>query len=81
MSIGTFCVGEFWADLRYNHDGLEYDQNGPRQSLVNYIEGTGNVLPLFDFPTKGILQVCALQAECCVDLILFSPRWVIVRFE
>ena len=53
---GTFCVGEFWADLSYGHEGLEFDQNGPRQALTNYIDATGRCLSMFDFPTKGILQ-------------------------
>ena len=41
-------------------------QDGARQALCDYINKAGKVLPLFDFPTKGILQeavkVCATRA-------------------
>jgi hypothetical protein len=36
--------------------GLAYEQDGPRQALCDYIDGSGRALTLFDFPTKGILQ-------------------------
>ena len=36
---------------------LAYNQNGPRQILVDWIHGTGKTSTAFDFPTKGILQV------------------------
>lgn len=42
---------------RWGEGGLEYDQNGPRQTLVDWIKGAGGVSTTFDFPTKGILQV------------------------
>ena len=40
----------------WGSDGLEYDQNGPRQTLVDWIKGCDGVSTTFDFPTKGILQ-------------------------
>lgn len=41
---------------RWGDEGLEYDQNGPRQTLVDWIKGSDGVSTTFDFPTKGILQ-------------------------
>jgi hypothetical protein len=37
-------------------------QDGARQALCDYVNKAGKVLPLFDFPTKGILQE-AVQAR------------------
>ena len=39
---------------RWGEGGLEYDQNAPRQVLVDWLEKAGGCY-LFDFPTKGIL--------------------------
>lgn len=39
---------------RWGDGGLEHDQNGPRQTLVDWLERAGGCF-LFDFPTKGIL--------------------------
>ena len=39
---------------RWGDNGLEYDQNGPRQTLVDWLERAGGCY-LFDFTTKGIL--------------------------
>lgn len=39
---------------RWGDNGLEYDQNEPRQTLVDWLEQAGGCL-LFDFCTKGIL--------------------------
>ena len=50
-----------WGD-----DGLEYDQNGPRQLLVDWIKGCDGVSTTFDFPTKGILQASSARTRCCL---------------
>lgn len=42
------------AECRWGDNGLEYDQNEPRQTLVDWLEQAGGCL-LFDFCTKGIL--------------------------
>jgi alpha-amylase len=60
---GAFNVGEFWTDLNWGPDGLEYDQNGPRQTLVDWIKGCDGVSTTFDFPTKGILQEAVKNTE------------------
>ena len=36
---------------------LAYNQDGPRQILVDWVNATGKSATAFDFPTKGILQV------------------------
>ncbi|KAK9918323.1 hypothetical protein WJX75_003181 [Coccomyxa subellipsoidea] len=53
---GTFNVGEYWVDLRWNGSDLDYNQNDARQTIVNWIDGAGSASAAFDFPTKGILQ-------------------------
>ncbi|KAK9830242.1 hypothetical protein WJX72_010520 [[Myrmecia] bisecta] len=49
-----FNVGEYWVDLRWGDNGLEYDQNGPRQTLCDWLDAAGGTT-LFDFVSKGIL--------------------------
>ena len=48
---------------RWEGSNLAYDQNGPRQILVDWISGTGKTSTAFDFPTKGILQVRNLHSH------------------
>jgi alpha-amylase len=56
VGVGALCVGEYWSDLSYCDEGLDYNQDGPRQRLCDYIDTAGGTMTLFDFPTKGILQ-------------------------
>ncbi len=66
---GTAPSRVHWDDrlgmrhTRWSDNGLEYDQNGPRQTLVDWIKGAGGVSTTFDFPTKGILQEAVKNTE------------------
>mmetsp|Transcript_17941 Transcript_17941/g.53987 ORF Transcript_17941/g.53987 Transcript_17941/m.53987 type:complete len:489 (+) Transcript_17941:115-1581(+) len=60
---GEFNVGEYWADLNWGDNGLEYNQNGPRQILVDWIKAAQSVSTTFDFVTKGILQEAVKNCE------------------
>lgn len=51
----------------WGSEGLEYDQNGPRQTLVDWIKGCDGVSTTFDFPTKGILQASKSSAPGIFD--------------
>jgi alpha-amylase len=51
-----FAVGELWTNMNYGGDGLEYNQDGHRQQLVDWVHSTGDRSTAFDFTTKGILQ-------------------------
>ena len=44
---------------RWNGSELDYNQDDARQTIVNWIDGTGGLSSAFDFPLKGILQVRA----------------------
>lgn len=60
---GAFNVGELWSDMAWSGSSLDVQQDAARQTLCDYIDATGSLkLPLFDFPTKGILQV-AVQGQ------------------
>ena len=45
-----------WHLSRWNGAELDYNQDDARQTVVNWIDGTGGTSCAFDFPTKGILQ-------------------------
>ena len=52
-------MGQWWCNacgyvLRWG-DGLEYDQNAPRQRLCDWLDKAGGCM-LFDFVTKGVLS-------------------------
>ncbi|KAJ8762258.1 hypothetical protein K2173_007414 [Erythroxylum novogranatense] len=51
-----FSVGEYWDSCNYNGQVLDYNQDGHRQRIINWIDGTGQLSAAFDFTTKGILQ-------------------------
>lgn len=46
----NFCVGELWSDLDFNA------VDAHRNSLLEYVEGTGGKCGVFDFTTKGLLN-------------------------
>lgn len=50
-------VGEYWADLDWRDSTLGENQDAARQALINYLDAAGGLFSMFDFPTKGILQV------------------------
>ena len=47
---------------RWGDNGLEYDQNEPRQTLCNWLDKAGGVA-LFDFVTKGVLNEAVKNTE------------------
>lgn len=51
-----FTVGEFWTSMAYQQGDLATDQNGHRQQLANWVDGTQGIAWAFDFTTKGVLQ-------------------------
>lgn len=53
----TFAVGELWTTMKYESGRICYDQNAHRQTLCDWIDGTEGISSVFDFTTKGILQV------------------------
>lgn len=63
VGCDTFVVGELWADMAWGDEGLEFDQDAARQGMCDYIDGTSRRCPLFDFPTKGILQEAVRNVE------------------
>ena len=62
-SRGDFCVGENWVDLAWEGSHLNYNQDGPRGKLVEWLAATHGTCALFDFPTKGILQRAVTHVE------------------
>lgn len=56
MTEPQFSVGEFWTSMQYGDQGLEYNQDGHRQQLVDWVNATHQRSTAFDFTTKGILQ-------------------------
>lgn len=57
-SSPLFSVGEVWTNMAFQGSYLQPDQNRHRQELCNWIDANpSKVSCLFDFTTKGILQV------------------------
>eukprot|EP00899_Mesostigma_viride_P008546 jgi/Mesvir1/17693/Mv07873-RA.1 len=52
----AFAVGEYWTTCIYGGNGLEYNQDGHRQVLCDWVNGAEKRCTTFDFTTKGILQ-------------------------
>lgn len=62
-SSPLFSVGEVWTNMDFQGSYLKPNQNRHRQELCNWIDANpSKVACLFDFTTKGILQV-AVQGE------------------
>jgi len=54
----AFSVGEVWTNMSYQGSSLNPNQDGHRKELCNWLDGNpSKVACLFDFTTKGILQV------------------------
>jgi len=56
-----FSVGELWTSMSYKGmkmagEAPQYNQDGHRQQLCNWLDKAGNYTTAFDFTTKGILQ-------------------------
>lgn len=59
----AFAVGELWDSLSYGQDGKpDYNQDGHRQRLAQWVQNAGGAVTAFDFTTKGILNA-AVQGE------------------
>ncbi len=58
-----FAVGEYWTSLNYQGSNLLPNQDGHRQELCDWIDGTGGLAAAFDFTTKGILQIAFEKGE------------------
>jgi hypothetical protein len=57
VGVAAPNVGEYWTDLHWDGSKLGRNQDPARQALCDLLDSTGDALSLFDFPTKGILQV------------------------
>ncbi len=55
-SGSRFSVGEYWTSMGYDGDKLLPNQDGHRQALADWVDGTGGKISTFDFTTKGLLQ-------------------------
>ena len=54
----AFSVGEVWNNMAFQGSSLNSNQDAHRKDLCNWIDGNpSKVACLFDFTTKGILQV------------------------
>lgn len=51
-----FTVGEYWTSMAYDQGDLSANQNGHRQQLADWVDGTQGNAWAFDFTTKGLLQ-------------------------
>ncbi|GAB4269340.1 MAG: alpha-amylase [Candidatus Rifleibacteriota bacterium] len=59
----AFSVGEIWTNMDYQGSYLKPNQNNHRQQLCNWLDQSkSDVGCVFDFTTKGILQV-AVEGE------------------
>jgi alpha-amylase len=59
-----FCVAEYWMDAAWNGSNLQYNQDGMRQGLCDYMDEVGGELSsTFDFTTKAILQEAVKKVE------------------
>ncbi len=57
-----FAVGEIWTDMSFSGSSLNANQDAHRQILCNWLDKAGDKAAVFDFTTKGILQV-AVKGE------------------
>ena len=58
-----FSVGELWTNMGFSGSNLNPDQNFHRQQLCDWLDkNKSEVATVFDFTTKGILQV-AVKGE------------------
>lgn len=64
VGADVFSVGEDFSDLAWTDGKLEYNQDGARQRLCDWVAAAGGC-PAFDFPTKGLLQEAI--AHCQYD--------------
>lgn len=63
MGAAAPNVGEYWTDMHWDGGTLGAEQDAARQALCDVLDATAGALSMFDFPTKGILQVCAVAHD------------------
>lgn len=56
-------VGEYWTSMGYDGGSLHPDQDGHRQQLADWVDGTQGEVSTFDFTTKGLLQEACRRGE------------------
>jgi alpha-amylase len=56
----AFSVGELWTDMSFHGSHLNPNQDAHRQKLCDWLNGAGTKATIFDFTTKGILQVAVM---------------------
>merc|ERR1719183_1797234 len=59
----TFAVGEYWDSLSYSGHMMDYNQDGHRQRIINWINAAGGLAGAFDVTTKGILHATIENCE------------------
>ena len=57
------CIGEYWDNMEYNNEYLNYNQNAHRQRIIDWIDNSGKHSYAFDMTTKGILQEALKNKE------------------
>uniref|UniRef100_A0A0D6R490 Alpha-amylase n=1 Tax=Araucaria cunninghamii TaxID=56994 RepID=A0A0D6R490_ARACU len=58
-----FAVGEYWDSLSYTYGQMDYNQDGHRQRIIDWINATGGNAGAFDVTTKGILHTALEKCE------------------
>ncbi|KAG2426720.1 hypothetical protein HYH02_014760 [Chlamydomonas schloesseri] len=49
-------VGEYWTEAQWQGEHLDFNQDGARQVLCNWLDKSHGRSTAFDFPTKSLLQ-------------------------
>ncbi|KAG2422982.1 hypothetical protein HXX76_015653 [Chlamydomonas incerta] len=49
-------VGEYWTEAQWQGEHLDFNQDGARQVLCNWLDKSHGRSAAFDFPTKSLLQ-------------------------
>nr|DAD31168.1 TPA_asm: hypothetical protein HUJ06_010019 [Nelumbo nucifera] len=58
-----FAVGEYWDSLGYTYGEMDYNQDGHRQRIIDWINATNGTAGAFDVTTKGILHSALERCE------------------
>ncbi|CAI5464503.1 unnamed protein product [Closterium sp. Yama58-4] len=59
----TFAVADVWTEMRYQGGTLEYDQDGHRALLADWVKAAKGTPHMIDYTTKGILQAAVQNCE------------------
>lgn len=63
ISIPDISIGEYWDDMAYDHEYLQYNQDAHRQRIVDWLDRSGKCAHAFDTTTKGVLQTALENKE------------------